>query len=507
MLKKILDLKTLERKIKILKKRQKKIVLCHGVFDLLHVGHIKHLKKAKDLGNILVVTLTPDIYVNKGPGRPLFNQNLRSESLAALSSVDFVSINNNSTAANIIRKIKPNIYCKGQDYKDHNDDITGEIKNEIRELKKIKGKVVFTNELTQSSSSLINQASNDLSLNQRKIIKKIKKTFNIEKVQNEIEKINKLKVLVIGETIIDRYFFCEPLGKSGKDPILVFKENKFEEYLGGSLAIAKNIAPFCKNVTVLSALGENKEYLPFIKKKLDKKIKLNFIYKKNSPTIVKTKYLDSVTFNKVFGLNKINGDLLSKIDETQFLKILHKEILKHDLVIVSDYGHGLITKKIASFLVQKSKYLAINAQINSANLGFHTLKNYKKSDCCIINENELRYELRNKNDNIEKLMNEFAITNNPKNLIVTQGIRGSKILSKKIKKIDHIEAFSEGAVDKVGAGDTMLAFISALLKNKTDRLLALFIGSLAAAISVQSFANKTDINKIALLKFISRVLK
>ena len=109
MLKKILDLKTLQKKIKILKKKQKIIVLCHGVFDLLHIGHIKHLKKAKELGDILVVTLTPDTYVNKGPGRPLFNQNLRSESLAALSSVDFVSINNNSTAANIIRKIKPNI--------------------------------------------------------------------------------------------------------------------------------------------------------------------------------------------------------------------------------------------------------------------------------------------------------------------------------------------------------------------------------------------------------------
>ena len=222
---------------------------------------------------------------------------------------------------------------------------------------------------------------------------------------------------------------------------------------------------------------------------------------------MKTKYLDSISFNKVFGLNKINGDLMSKIKERKFLKILHKEIIKHDLIIVSDYGHGLITKKIASTLVKKSKYLAINAQINSANLGFHTLNNYKKSDCCIVNENELRYELRNKNDNIEKLMNEFIKTNNSKNLIVTQGNKGSKILSKKIKKIDHIEAFSKGAIDKVGAGDTMLTFISALLKNKTNRVLALFIGSLAAAISVQSFANKNSISKIALLKFISRVLK
>ncbi len=504
---KIFNLRDLQKKISYLKIKNKKIVLCHGVFDLLHIGHIKHLNKAKKLGDKLVVTLTSDIYVNKGPGKPVFNQNLRCEALAALDSVDFVAINDSPTAVKPIKMLKPNIYCKGQDYQKTSDDITGEIKNEIKELKRIKGKIFFTNEITYSSSNLINKSTNFFSSDQKKIIRKISKISSFEKIKKEIERLNNLKVLVIGETIIDRYFFCEPLGKSGKDPILVFKENRYEEYLGGSLAIAKNIKPFCKKVTVLSALGENKSYLDFIKKKLDKLIKLNFIYKKKSPTIVKTKYLDSVSFNKVFGINKINGDIINNSEEGKFLKILDKEIKKHDLVIVSDYGHGLITKKIASSIVRKSKFLAINAQLNSANLGFHTVKNYKKSDCCIINENELRYEMRNKNDDIKKLMSNFLKIINLKNLIVTQGNSGSKIISKKNKKIEHVEAFSDVAIDKVGAGDTMLAFVSMLLKNNTDRTLALFVGSLAAAISVQTFANKNSVNKISLLKFISRVLK
>ena len=175
MRRKILNLTQLQKKIAILKKKKKRIVLCHGVFDLLHVGHIKHLKKAKEFGDKLVVTLTSDRYVNKGPGRPVFNQILRSESIAAIDSVDYVAINDAPTAVNAIKIIKPNIYCKGKDYKNFNDDITGEIKNEIREIKKIKGRIAFTEELTFSSSRLINRSTDFFSPKQKKIIKKLVK--------------------------------------------------------------------------------------------------------------------------------------------------------------------------------------------------------------------------------------------------------------------------------------------------------------------------------------------
>ena len=93
------------------------------MFDLLHVGHIKHLKKAKSLGDKLIVTVTSDRFVNKGPNRPVFNQNLRIEAIAALDSVDFVAVNDSSTAIHSIKTLKPNIYCKGKDYKNLNDDL------------------------------------------------------------------------------------------------------------------------------------------------------------------------------------------------------------------------------------------------------------------------------------------------------------------------------------------------------------------------------------------------
>src|SRR3989338_5433489 len=98
------------------KEKGKKIVQCHGVFDLLHPGHIRHFEAAKREGDMLIVTLTKDKYVNKGPGRPVFNQRLRAESIAALECVDYVAINDWPTATNAIKKLKPHIYAKGSDY-------------------------------------------------------------------------------------------------------------------------------------------------------------------------------------------------------------------------------------------------------------------------------------------------------------------------------------------------------------------------------------------------------
>ena len=133
---KIIDINNLNKLSIFLKKKKKTIVLCHGVFDLIHIGHLKHFNSAKKFGDKLVVSITPDIYVNKGPGRPIFNQNWRAEFLSNMSTIDYVIINNKPTSINVINKLKPDVYCKGSDYKNHKKDLTGQIKNELFELKK-----------------------------------------------------------------------------------------------------------------------------------------------------------------------------------------------------------------------------------------------------------------------------------------------------------------------------------------------------------------------------------
>ncbi len=504
---KIKSLEKLKIEVKKLKNKKKKIVLCHGVFDLLHIGHIKHFEQAKKQGEILVVSITPDKYVNKGPQRPAFSERQRLDALAALQIIDYVCLNTTQTATNVIYKIKPNIYCKGPDYKKFRNDLSGEIKNELKAIKKVNGKIFFTKDETYSSGKLINKYSNIFTQKQKNFLNKIKRKYSFNKIKILIDKLKTLKVLVIGETIIDQYVFCDALGKSGKEPILVLREMESEEYLGGAAAICRHLSSFCKNVTLLSMIGEKKEYLKKIKTNLPKNIFFEYINKKNSPTIVKKRYLDHVGNNKVIGVYKINDENLADKDENNFHQKLKYLLPKHDLVIVSDYGHGLISKASAKIIKNKSKYLALNAQINAANIGYHSMRKYFNTHCVIINEKEIRHEMRDKNSDIKKLMKSISNIQKIKNVIVTRGDNGSIIFDKSKNSFIECDAYAEKKVDKIGAGDTMLSLVALCLKSNFDKGLALLIGSLAAAQSVEGIGNKEAIKKIKILKTLENILK
>jgi rfaE bifunctional protein nucleotidyltransferase chain/domain len=153
---KILDIDTLTITTKELKSRGKTVVHCHGCFDLMHPGHIKYLQAAKRMGDVLLVTLTPDQFVDKGPDRPVFSQDLRAESIAALECVDFVSINLWPTAVETIRALKPHYYVKGQEFENLKDR-TGKIQQEYKVLKEIGAEMRFTHEIVFSSTKLLNK--------------------------------------------------------------------------------------------------------------------------------------------------------------------------------------------------------------------------------------------------------------------------------------------------------------------------------------------------------------
>ena len=171
------------------KKNKKKIVLCHGVFDLLHPGHIHHFNEAKKLGDILIVSLTADKFVSKGLRKPFFNQDLRLKSILSLKCVDYVLVSNYHTAENVIKKIKPHFYCKGQDYKKQSDDLSGNIKKEIKLVKKYGGQTIFTSGITFSSSQIIRNNFDTLDKKQKNEIIYLKKKFNIENIKKILKKL------------------------------------------------------------------------------------------------------------------------------------------------------------------------------------------------------------------------------------------------------------------------------------------------------------------------------
>tara|TARA_B110000014_G_C20121680_1_gene594726 strand:+ start:134 stop:1657 length:1524 start_codon:yes stop_codon:yes gene_type:complete len=507
MIKKIINLKNIKKVIDRDKNYKKKIVLCHGVFDIIHSGHISYFNSSKKNGDILVVSVTPKKFVEKGFNRPLFNDIQRVSFLSNLSIIDYVVLNNTKNAEDVIKRVKPDFYCKGPDYKNLKQDITGQIKNETNLVKSYGGKVIFTEDETFSSSKIINKFGATVNHEQKTFLNKLRSKENIEKKLVNLKDLSNLNVLVIGEIIIDKYVFSESIGKSGKEPHLVIKELDEKIFLGGAGAVANHISGFCKKINLISSIGHKKEYIKFIKKNLAKNIKTNFLFKKKSPTIEKKRYLDKVSNTKILGVYNLNDNKLDATQEKLFKKYITDKIKKADLVIVSDYGHGFISKGVSKLICNKAKFLALNTQINAFNTGYHSLKKYQKVDFLIINEKELRYELREKDLKIEQLIKKAINHSKIKNLMLTRGKNGSVFYSKKTSKFYYCPAFASKVVDKVGAGDTMLSIVAPLIKNNFDIKFSMFIGALSAAQSVESISNSLILDKLKLIKYTKYMLK
>ncbi len=487
--------------------KKKKIVLCHGVFDLLHVGHIKHFESAKKVGDFLIVSLTSDQFVNKGPGRPIFNTDVRAKMIQSLSIVDAVIISKTESAEKMINLVKPDIYFKGPDYKDNTKDHTKKIFKEIKALKKNNGKILYSNDETYSSSNLINKSEILFNDEQKKFLKNISKKYSYEDIVDIFHKCKKLKPIIIGETIIDEYVFCQVLGKSGKEPHMVIRDDFKETYLGGAGAIANHVSSFCDKNYFISCIGDKKNYLKFIKKNLSKNIKTNFIIKKNGPTILKKRFIDLISGNKLFGVYSMNDKSVDLNSSNKLINLTRQHNLKSDLVIISDYGHGFISQKSALQISKLKKFIALNAQVNASNYGYHSLEKYKKIDTLLINETELRHEMRDKLSDVYFLAQILKKKHNIKNLIVTRGRNGAFLLESKNKKVIKCPAFSNKVVDKVGAGDTMLALVALCLKLKVPSDLTLFLGSLAGASAVENIGNSKNLERKNLLRTIEFILK
>ena len=506
MKKKIFNLKDLSKEIYLLKKNNKKISLCHGVFDLLHPGHIYHFEQAKKKSDILVVSITADNKVLKGPGKPYFKEKLRMHTLASLEVVDYVVVSNEKSAVNVIKKIKPNFYVKGSDYKNPKDDVTGKINVEKQTIKKYGGELLFTEGPTFSSSNIINTEF-FYNKEQNDFIKRIKKKYNTKVIINFLDKLVNNVPLVLGETIIDDYVFCKAIGKSGKESYMVMQEKKSEKYLGGVLSIAQNLAAISKKVNLLTILGSIDSYKSKIYKELKNNINFKFIIKKDSPTIIKKRFIEEVDNTKLLGIYSINDQENSIIEEKLLIKNFKNLVKNTDLVIISDYGHGFFSKKIREEIYKNNKFIALNTQVNSFSIGYHTITNYKKADLVLMNETELRHELRDKNSNRIDLIKKLEKSIKCRFIAITHGKNGATIYSTKNKEVAHVPAFARQVIDKVGAGDALFPVLATCLKSKIPMDISLYIASISAAINSESYASKSVLDKVYFKKFLEHALK
>lgn len=505
--KKVISFHELEEKSKAYRAEGKRVVLCHGVFDLIHLGHTRHLKKARQLGDVLVVTVTADPFVNKGPGRPIFTDALRAESLASLGCVDFVAVNHGPTAVPVIHALQPHIYVKGQDYKSGEEDLSGNISVEQSAVESHGGTIHYTEEITFSSSGLINSYFDVFPPVTKEYLRTFKANHSADEIIALVQGLRHNKVLVIGEAIVDEYSYVAPMGVTGKGVnIVAAKFESTERFAGGSLAVANHLAGFVDHVTLLTGLGREDAHEPFIRSQLADNIEPLFHYYEEAPTLVKRRFVDE-GMNKLFELYFYDEEPLSPSIEAEVCRWLQEKAASFDCVIVPDYGNGLISRKIVQALCDNARFLAVNTQVNGGNRGYHVITRYPRVDFASINEPELRLASHSRFDPLKALVSQTCAAVQAKHFAVTRGTNGAVMLDAANQGFFQSPALSSRVVDRIGAGDSFLSFASLALAGGVSPELSLFLGSAAAALDVQIVCNREPISPVSFFKYITMLMK
>ncbi|MCF7762481.1 MAG: adenylyltransferase/cytidyltransferase family protein [Verrucomicrobia bacterium] len=504
---KIADIDRLTVIIAAKKAEGKRIVHAHGVFDLLHVGHIRHLKEARQMGDVLVVTLTPDQFVNKGPHRPAFPQELRVESLAALQMVDYVGVSRWPTSVEIIGRLKPDIYVKGAEFKEL-EDITGAVSEEVKAVRGVGGEVRFTEDLTFSSSNLLNRFFGQFSAETESYLEQFRQGHSADEVLEWLEKVALISPLVVGEAIIDEYQFCHGIGKSTKDPVLAVLHEDLKACAGGSLAIANHLAGFCSRVRLVTQLGEIDSREEFVRSSLRPNVDGTFLIKSKSPTIHKRRIIDKYSGNKLLEVYRMDDRSTSGPNDEQLDSILAEDLRDSglDLSIVADYGHGMLNEETIHRISNDAQWLALNVQCNAGNRGLNHISKYPKADYVCLANHELDIEVRHRELTLKERIKLLASRIQCPRFTITGGSTGTMHFDSS-NEFHEAPSLAMRVVDRVGAGDAVFAITSLLVKIGAPWPIVGFIGNAAGGMVVSSLGNRVPLNKVALSRYLISLLK
>lgn len=491
-----------------LKSENKKVALCHGVFDLIHPGHIIHFEQARKMGDILVVSVTSEKYVRKGPGRPYFNDEMRMKFLEAIEYIDYVMLSEGYTVDDIVEAVEPDIYVKGEEYQNPKDDITGKISEEKKLIEAHGGRVQFTMGQVFSSTKLINTALSGMPDDVREYMEDFKTRYSMENIKQYADKISTMKILVVGDIIVDEYAYCEVRGMMSKDMGYSAKLDHTEKYLGGAVAVARHLSSFTENVTLVSVMGNEEDIRLRMFDELSDQVNLRLVYSSEVPTIVKRRYITKNEkrdeYRKIFAVNNI--PVKPGYEEEirrKFLGKLEENIQGCDAVFLCDFGHGLIDGEAMELVQGKAPYLVLNCQTNSANKGMNIITKYKRADVFSLDQQELNlaYPLYSAGEEEKLMMLEKHLGGSG---WLTRGAMGAFGIEK--ESIEECPAFTLSVKDTVGAGDAFFALAGVFTAAGAPHEIGTFMGNVGGALGANIVGNKEAVEKVNALKFASTLL-
>jgi rfaE bifunctional protein kinase chain/domain len=317
------------------------------------------------------------------------------------------------------------------------------------------------------------------------------KKFGKKEILFELDGIKALRALVVGETIIDEYVYCNALGKVSKDPLVAFEIGTQTSQLGGILAVAKHVSGLGAQTSVRSQVGISD--LNAILTSISPAIDLSHVLKIDEQSLKKTRYVDRASNVRVFETYEMPKNHTSPHIESLLAGNPEKVLKQYDLAVVVDYGHGLIEENSISSLIDSGIFLAVNAQSNAGNRGFNPVSRYRGSPMIFLNGSEVEVETRTRSKDLVSTVESLAESLDTEEFYVTNG-SGGLICWQQGQQTISVPAFAPSVVDRTGAGDALLSITALLRRSGAPREIAAFYGNIAGALLISSMGNETSLS-------------
>lgn len=467
--------------------RDQKLIMCHGVFDVVHPGHLRHLVYAKGKADLLVASVTADRHISKGTYRPHVPQDLRALALAAFDIVDYVIIDKNPTPIDNLRMLRPDFFAKGYEYVA--EGIKPKTSEEEQVVSEYGGKIIFTpGDIVYSSSNLIELAAPEIQTEKLLTVMR-SRGVEFEDLHSTLDAMEGKKVHVVGDTIVDTFTYCAMIGGQTKTPTMsvLFEEKK--DFIGGAGVVAMHLAAAGAEVTFSTVLGDD-ELKGFVLDGLaEAGITCLPVIDASRPTtnknaIVAANYrlLKVDTLDNSSITDEIVGELTKSI-----------ETVESDAVIFSDFRHGLFNRRTIPTLVESIPNDVLRVADSQVASRWGNITEFKGFDLITPNEREARFALADQDSGIRPLASALYDAAECKLLVLKLGPRG--VLT--CRDTDHesldsfsvVDSFVDNVLDAVGAGDALLAYATLALLVQENDLVATILGSMAAAVECERDGN------------------
>jgi rfaE bifunctional protein kinase chain/domain len=467
--------------------RPKKVIMCHGTFDIVHPGHIRHLLYAKSHADILVASLTCDAHIQKANFRPYVPEDLRAMNLAAFEFVDYVIIDRDPVPHRNLGILKPDYFAKGYEYME--GGVHPKTAEELSIVEAYGGEVLFTpGDVVYSSSALIELAPPNL-MTEKLMAVMGGEGLTFDDLRGALDKMVGLRAHVVGDLIVDTYTRCSLIGGGGKTPTLSVRFEQNTDFVGGAGIVAKHLRAAGAEVEFTTILGDD-SLKDFVLDDLRKAgVTVNAIVDPARPTTNKNAIVAGGY--RLLKVDKLDNRAISdRVLERMVEKVQH---VPSDIVVFSDFRHGIFNAKSIPILtkaIPAGMFRVADSQVASR---WGNILEFQGFDLITPNENEARFALGDQDAVVQKLADELFRRAQCRTLILKMGARGHLTYRTRPpgdpRTILGVDSVAGEVADAVGAGDALLAYASLSYKATSNDVIASILGGIAAGIECEFDGN------------------